>query len=182
VTFCRSVKVQPAVIPGNPGSRSFLAARRRASRKESVSCALARARAESMLAAGCSRLCCWYRPFQRRGPLNRNDQAERCPVLFPSSITGDPRADTNRAKIKDANGERRATLDFRARKARVDGALTRGSPRGKGRAQAPGSSFLFLVAARMNLAAHRPSSLIGSDHRGYSDIQRTRRSRPRNGR
>lgn len=68
----------------------------------------------------CSRL--WYRSFQR-GPLNRNDQPERRPILFPSSITGDPpRADTNRAKIKDAPANiesRPAALDFRAKKARI---------------------------------------------------------------
>lgn len=104
--FCRSVKVP--VIPGNPGSRAPPLV---ATWKESVLC-IARARTNA-----CS---LWYRPFQR-GPLNRNSQPERRPILFPSSITGEPpRADTNRAKIKDAPANvasRLAALDFRVKKA-----------------------------------------------------------------
>lgn len=108
-----SIGESSPVIPGNPGS---CAPPLVATWKESVLC-IARAHARTN---ACSRL--WYGPFQR-GPLNRNSQPERRPILFPSSITGDPpRADTNRAKIKDAPANvasRPATLDFRAKKARI---------------------------------------------------------------
>lgn len=85
-----SIGESSLVIPRNPGSHvpPLVVAC-----KESVLCTRARTNA-------CSRR--WYRSFQR-GPLNRNGQPERRRYFFlPFNNGRSARADTNRAKIKDA--------------------------------------------------------------------------------